>query len=68
MEPKEHRQPFLCQFIRLIEVYCCGKAALNITPNNSWTAKIKRLNGRAEALTLVDFVDRRWFEDANIMV
>ena len=57
---KNVRQPFLREFVRLIEAVCCRNADLNTAPNEFWAAEIKKLGGEAEALAMVDFVNKSW--------
>ena len=61
------RNPVLKAFIRVVEEFCVKRAYLNMTYSDDWENELTRM-GASKTLTIYDFVDKDWMEDADLSV
>lgn len=64
---KTIRYPLIRGFIKFLEKFVIKNSDINLSPNDFWTDMLIQFNAK-QALTLYDFVDKKWFENAELSI
>ena len=61
------KNPVLKSFIHWVEQFCVGNVDLNTTYADDWESELKKM-GAERTLTVYDFVDEQWAQDADFSI
>ncbi|MBS7658085.1 glycosyltransferase [Candidatus Bathyarchaeota archaeon] len=64
---KTIKYPLIRKFIRLLEKFVVKNSHMNLSPNDFWTDMLIQFNAK-QTLTLYDFVDKKWFKNADFSI